>query len=118
MTNNNDFNEVEMIRLTRLGNEQAFTAIFDHYHPKIMNAALFILKDHDLAAQVVEEVFYSVWENRSEIEEIDFEASLYTLSKGIVYSKFTKALEQRKGKQKVVKDNSILKLHYHNTNFN
>ncbi len=47
------------------GDEVAFRKLFDQYYPMMVNKANMILKDENLAKDAAQNVFVSIWNNRS-----------------------------------------------------
>ncbi len=51
--------------------QKAFRDFFNHYYPRLLRFALFILKSDVLAEEVVSDVFVKVWKNWKRILDID-----------------------------------------------
>lgn len=68
------------------GDKQAFDAVYWRYSPKAYNVALYMLGDTEVAEDVVQELFLTIWEKRSQIQpHLNFEAYLLTIARHIVY---------------------------------
>ncbi|HEX7755245.1 MAG TPA: RNA polymerase sigma-70 factor [Niabella sp.] len=62
--------------------QSAFEELFTFYYPGLVSFAAGILKDRQLAEEVVEDVFLKLWENRNTMVSINnFSHYIYTASK-------------------------------------
>lgn len=70
--------EQEIIGAIREGNERIFEETFRKYYQSLCNYANSILKEMDEAEEVVQNLFLSIWEKRSELEiSISLKSYLY-----------------------------------------
>jgi RNA polymerase sigma-70 factor, ECF subfamily len=70
--------EINIINDIRNGDEKAFETLFRSYYDQLLKYAREILKDHDAAEEVTEEIFVHIWENRQKIHiETSLRAYLY-----------------------------------------
>jgi RNA polymerase sigma-70 factor, ECF subfamily len=70
--------EKEIINNIKSGNEKAFEYLFKTYFDKLINYAKEILKNHDVAEEIVEDIFVKLWENRENVViESSIQAYLY-----------------------------------------
>jgi RNA polymerase sigma-70 factor (family 1) len=69
----NDFSDEELTGLLKKGDQKAFTVIFDRFYGLLFVHACKLLRDHDEAKDVVQELFEKLWNQR---ETISFEHSL------------------------------------------
>ena len=70
--------EQEIIGAIREGNERIFEETFRKYYQSLCNYANSILKEMDEAEEVVQNLFMSVWEKRSDLEiNISLKSYLY-----------------------------------------
>lgn len=70
--------EQEIIGAIREGNERIFEEIFRKYYQSLCNYANSILKEMDEAEEVVQNLFLSIWEKRSDLEiNISLKSYLY-----------------------------------------
>lgn len=53
------------------GNELAFQKFFNAYYPKLLHFSFVILKDNEIAKDVVLEVFEKVWEKRTQLLSVE-----------------------------------------------
>lgn len=70
--------EQEIIGAIREGNERIFEETFRKYYQSLCNYANSILKEMDEAEEVVQNLFLSIWEKRSDLEiNISLKSYLY-----------------------------------------
>lgn len=53
------------------GEEKAFRKLFDALFPKLSQFAFSLVKSHDVAKEIVDEIFIRLWNNRANIPQID-----------------------------------------------
>ena len=81
------YNEKELLPLIASGDEQAFSAIVDHYWQKIYTVSLTFVKSTHVAEDVVQEVFLKVWEKRATIENVEnFNSWLFIIARNTIIS--------------------------------
>lgn len=69
----NELNDEELAELLKKGDHKAFNVIFDRFYGLLFVHACKMLRDHDEAKDVVQELFEKLWNQR---ETISFERSL------------------------------------------
>lgn len=52
------------------GDKSAFTEVFSFYYPKLMGYGVKIVKDEALVQDVIQDLFYQLWNERSKLEQI------------------------------------------------
>lgn len=57
-----------LIRRIKQGDEKAFDAVYREYYPLLCRFALQLLRSPELAEEVVDDVFFALWNQRSEID--------------------------------------------------
>lgn len=62
-------NQIDLISSLRKGDESAYSFLVTFYHKKLCVYALSLTNDHDLAEDIVQNVFISVWKNRFKLKE-------------------------------------------------
>ncbi len=79
---NSSFNEANALKLLARSNEFAFKEIYDHYSSNIYHVAKKYLRSQELASDLVQEVFITVWQKREHLHEVThFNAYLYSITK-------------------------------------
>jgi len=74
--------EKEILQLVAMGDERAFRRLFNQYHHRLGIHIFNITKSHELAEEVVQDVFLKIWNNRALLSDVvNFKAYLYVASK-------------------------------------
>jgi|SRR6056297_568415 len=60
--------ENKQIKQIKQGNIQTFEAVFRSYYEDLCLFAISYVKDKDLAEEIVQDVFYTIWEKRKELK--------------------------------------------------
>lgn len=63
-------NEEELLARIALGDQRAFTEIFDFYQRYVFDYGRKLTKSEDQASEIVQDVFLKIWLNREKIGEI------------------------------------------------
>lgn len=58
----------ELLRLTGIGDQGAFAALYDQVAPRVHGLVVRILRDHAQSEEVTQEVFLQVWSNASSFD--------------------------------------------------
>ena len=72
----NKYSESELVRLLKQRGEQVFSYLYDHYSGALLSIIYNIVKDEDLANDVLQEVFVKIWR----------QAESYDSSKGRLFT--------------------------------
>ena len=79
-----------MLQLTE-GNESAFKQIYDRYWPGIYKTVKRYTKSQEVAEDIVQEIFTTLWNNRTHFTEvINIEYYLITMAKNLTYKTLRK----------------------------
>ena len=62
-------NEEIIIRQMKEGNQLAFTLLFNEYSKQVYSLAFKYLYNRELAEDVVQNVFFKIWEKKKDIDE-------------------------------------------------
>ena len=68
MQRNDQICDFELINLIKQGDESAFRLLFNSYSSKLFYFSLKFLKEKEASQEVVQEVFLSLWVNRSRLD--------------------------------------------------
>jgi len=72
-------NEQNLLNLLAAGDKAAFETLFKGYFKSLHRYALGILQDEATAEEIVQQVFYKIWERKSRLKvHTSFRAFLYT----------------------------------------
>lgn len=75
-------NEKELLESISIGEQGAFTVLFNHYSDLVFSFALRLTKSGNLAEEITQEIFLKIWVNREHLESIEnFEPYLKRMTK-------------------------------------
>ncbi len=96
MSNSHCIDEQELLLSLKQGSEAAFSALYDRYAPRIASKLIRILKDRDLAHDLVQDVFVKVWEVRGKIDpDRSFPSYLNAIAINLSSNAFRKSLREQ-----------------------
>jgi RNA polymerase sigma-70 factor (family 1) len=98
MTPTRTHSDEELLRLLQLGEESAFSDIYDRYWKELFISAQKIMRDRAVAQDAVQEVFISLWNRRAEIQLVSLRAWLFQSVRFQVF----KAIRHQKGSRQVM----------------
>ncbi len=79
--------EKDLLLRLQQGDEVAFEAIYRKYSLRLFGFILRLVKDRDVAEDLLQEMFIKVWQNRSGIDlEKSYHTYLFTIAKHLVYN--------------------------------
>ena len=91
--------EKKIIKRFKEGDAEAFDVIYRNYSKKLFHFALGLLKDKDIAEDLVQEVFVSLWEKRNQVNpKLNFENYIFT----IAYNSIRKFFRNQSTETKVI----------------
>lgn len=95
------WSEQDVLNQLRAGEESAFGKVYAHYSEMIYGRLLRLLKDTDMADEIIQDLFLKVWEKREHINPSQsFKSYLYTVAENLVYDHFRKVSRDRKLQEK------------------
>lgn len=84
-------NEKELFGRMAVGNQDAFTEIFEHYSPRIYSFVLKKTKSESMAEDVLQDVFMNLWSKREKLGEVEnFESYIYMMATNKTYDHLKK----------------------------
>ncbi|MBL7735561.1 MAG: RNA polymerase sigma-70 factor [Chitinophagaceae bacterium] len=90
------YNDQELLKALRAGDESAFTQLYRQYSPRIYYNILSLVKDELTAEELVQDIFTKVWRKRESIHiEKTIAAYLFTVSRNRVYDFFQEVKRDR-----------------------
>jgi len=99
---------ITLIGQLRDGDEAAFEKIYKLYFARVFHFAKIIVKNEDLASDVVQEVFVKVWNNRRLIDvRRSFEALLFSMTKNRAIGVLQEASRHKHILEKIVKSATL-----------
>jgi RNA polymerase sigma factor (sigma-70 family) len=79
------------------GSEEAFTALYRHYSPQLYINILGMIRDPQLAEEMVQELFTRIWQKRESIGRIEnFPGYIYRTGQHLVHDFFRKLQRDRR----------------------
>jgi len=84
------YNEEDLLQLLHLGDEKAFTLIYNQYWDKLYFLAHKHLKSSAAAEEIVQEVFLTIWRKRSSIQIQSLTQYLSAMTRYAIYRHLAK----------------------------
>ncbi|MFB0945224.1 MAG: RNA polymerase sigma-70 factor (family 1), partial [Oceanospirillaceae bacterium] len=84
----------ELLRLTADDNHAAFKVIYNKYWQKLLTLAIYKTNDREDAEEIIQDIFVSVWNRRSELEVGNLEAYLVTAVKMKLIDRLRKKIKE------------------------
>ncbi|TCC93158.1 RNA polymerase sigma factor [Pedobacter hiemivivus] len=89
-------NDVELLHLLKQGDNVAFDKIYNLYSQKIYHNILRVVKQSDLAEEILQEVFLKIWDKRLSINiESSFKSYIFKIAHNLVMDLFRRAAFDR-----------------------
>ena len=86
----------DLVRKLKKGDISSFDRLYQQYYKKVYLFARGILKSHEDAENIVQEVFIKIWEKHKELDENQsFESFVYTISYNTSISLIRKKLSEK-----------------------
>lgn len=107
MLNLDSLDDVQILQAVAGHNEAAFALLYKRYQEKVYATAYFLLRDEDDAHDMLQEVFWTIWEKRSDIDTSrPFQPYVLTITRNKCTNRLKSAKVQLRSKQdyRYVKD--------------
>jgi len=92
-----DIGQRDLLAKLRNGSQPAFTELYEMYSFKMYVNILKMVKDEQMAEELVQELFTKIWQKREIIEiNVDFKSYLYRIGQNLVYDFFRKLQRDKK----------------------
>ncbi|WP_285010207.1 RNA polymerase sigma factor [Pedobacter faecalis] len=99
MTILEDSHQNDLLARLKKGDEKAFNGIYAAYGKPMYLKMLRMVRDKDIADELLQELFIKLWDNREKIiPEKPFQPFIYTVARNLVYNYF----------RKVASDNTLI----------
>ena len=103
------YNEQELLVKLAEGDEYAFEQLYLTYSPKIYSKILQLVKQTEVAEEILQDVFVKIWEKRETLDnQKSFKSFLYTIAKNLVVDLFRRAALDRQMLEKFIIDHTEL----------
>lgn len=90
-------NEVLLVQQMQAGSEEAFTALFNYYSPKLYANIIRMLRDAEMTEEIVQELFMKIWQKRKSIGlKENFAGYIYRIAQNLIHDYFRKIKKDRK----------------------
>jgi len=101
--------ERELVILLGKGNESAFEKLYRIYHIRILRKLILILKDEEIAKEVLQDIFLTVWEKRLSIDpDKSFRSYLFRIAENRMVDVFRKAARDKRLADHLVNTSPLL----------
>lgn len=101
MTSLKNTSDKQLLVFLHGGDETAFTEIYTRYSRKLLAIAFSYSKDPDLAEEIVQDIFFSLWERRTSLAIDSLSAYLASATKFAIF----KQIYTQKKRNELAKDN-------------
>lgn len=96
MRNQSQYSEVELVNELRHGSHVAFEQLYRRYAPRLTMKLISLLRDEELAGDVLQDLFIKLWEIREQIEpEQSLRGYLYTIASNMAKDKFRSSMTRQ-----------------------
>lgn len=97
------FDESEVLKRLADGSEEAFNQLYNYYSPVVYAEALRFLRSSELAKDLLQELFTTIWDRREMFTAVEcFTAYLLTMSKNLAYQYWLKVSKEDLAKKEMV----------------
>ena len=104
--------EKNLLNAMNANSEEAFTKIYHIYFNRLYSRIMFLLKDEEIADELIQELFLRLWVNRIKIDPSkSIQAYLYKIAQNLVYDHFRKVASDRRMIQEL--SNQTCELYWH-----
>ena len=112
MTKLNQIDEKSLLLQLKDGDERAFEILYNNYKARIAGNLFKLLKSDDVVKEVLQELFFKIWEVRTQIDpEKSFKSYLFRIAENLVNDYFRKVAKDKRLLARVVASSSELYLH-------
>jgi len=83
---NSKLSDKQLLEQVKKSDMTAFRQLFEQYQPILFRHVLFQVGDNDVAHDIVQQTFISVWEHRSSLKpNLSFLAYIFRISRNLIY---------------------------------
>lgn len=101
-------NEQSLLKAIAEGDVNAFSELFYAHHQQLGLYAFTVIRDQEIAEEIVQDVFLKVWEGREKLAAVaNIKAYLFTITKNETLNAIRKLANERK--RRLVFENDFLK---------
>lgn len=104
--------EKGLFRLVSKGNKRAFSAVYDHFEPKLFAFVFKITRSRVTAEEIIQEIFIKLWVRRAKLGKIDNpDAYVYSMAANATFNYLRKEVRKAAIVEKLRRDT----IAYHNS---
>ncbi|SMC57472.1 RNA polymerase sigma factor [Pedobacter nyackensis] len=104
--------EKTLLLQLKQGDELAFEILYNNYKFRLAGNLFKLLKSDDLVKEILQELFFKIWEGRAQIDpEKSFKSYLFRIGENLVYDYFRKAAKDKRLMNKIMDTSSEIYLH-------
>jgi RNA polymerase sigma-70 factor (ECF subfamily) len=70
-----------LFRMIQKGDEIAFEKVFRKFHPRLYNFALKVVKNNEIAEDIIQDIFIKLWEKKEKIKPVNIEGFIFKVLK-------------------------------------
>lgn len=96
-----------LVKLLRVGEQDAFEEIYRRYWQKLLRSAQFKLRSKETIEEILQDLFISLWEKREKVLIENLEAYLNTSLKYLIINQIKKQILQEKFVEYSLKKNEL-----------
>ena len=112
MVNVNQADEQVLLLQLKNGDERAFEILYNNYKLRIAGNLFKLLKSEDLVKETLQELFFKIWEARTQIDPgKSFKSYLFRIAENLVHDYYRKVAKDKRLLAKMVASSSELYLH-------
>lgn len=97
MKSQTSIGEKELLLGLQHGDESSFASLYTTYSPSIYISVLKLVKDREVALDLVQDLFFKIWKNRQSVDvDKPFKPYVFSIAKNLVIDFFRKAAKDRR----------------------
>jgi len=102
MTETKAINNKLLVTALMVGNEKAFSELFNIYCNDVYAYSLSMLKNQALAEEIVQDVFLNIWLHRDRLNaDLSFKSYVFTITRNLTFNLISKVANSHKLKEEV-----------------
>jgi len=105
MVSKAEISDKQLAGQIKKGQTRAFDQLFERYSQRLYRFSKSLLKNHEDAEGVVQEVFFRIWKNRDELNERkSFQSFLFSIAYNLIVDQFRQRVKDQKYEQFLIKE--------------
>ena len=96
-------NNRQLVAQIKKGSTKAFNQLFELYSQRLYSFGKSMLKNHEDAEGIVQEVFFRIWKKKDELDaKKDFHSLLFSITYNLIIDKFRQRVKEREFEQNLL----------------